>query len=160
MKQGVYEHIISQEIKDKIIEAEQSGLVCIHQQVDEAESPQMLANYLAKVIRQKLEDTEKQQDRVDLINRIMEDVGLIEGKKIIKHKELLTEVLSQQQAVMQSESRTQTIRPISGFRVSGYFRLQPYADGSKRLIWINEFVRHGYHRKALIDRAKEGEEFI
>lgn len=46
------------------------------------------------------------------------------------------------------------------FLVSGHFRLQPYADGSKRLIWINEFVKHGYHRKALIDRAKEGEEFI
>ena len=46
------------------------------------------------------------------------------------------------------------------FIVSGHFRLQPYGDGRRRLIWINEFIKHGYHRKALIERAKEGEEFI
>ncbi len=46
------------------------------------------------------------------------------------------------------------------FTVSGHFRLQPYGDGSKRLIWINEFVKHGYHRKALIEKFKEGEEYI
>ena len=46
------------------------------------------------------------------------------------------------------------------FIVSGHFRLQPYGDGSRRLIWINEFKKHGYHRKALIERAGEGEEFI
>lgn len=46
------------------------------------------------------------------------------------------------------------------FVVSGHFRLQPYGDGSRRLIWINEFKKYGYHRKALIERADEGEEFI
>ena len=46
------------------------------------------------------------------------------------------------------------------FIVSGHFRLQPYGDGSKRLIWINEFKKHGYHRKALIEQAEEGKEFI
>lgn len=46
------------------------------------------------------------------------------------------------------------------FIVSGHFRLQPYGDGSKRLIWINEYKKYGYHRKALIERAEEGEEFI
>ncbi len=43
------------------------------------------------------------------------------------------------------------------FNVSGHFRLQPYGDGSRRLIFINEFVKHGYHRKALIDKVKDGE---
>lgn len=43
------------------------------------------------------------------------------------------------------------------FNVSGHFRLQPYGDGSRRLIYINEFVKHGYHRKALIDKVKDGE---
>ena len=32
------------------------------------------------------------------------------------------------------------------FQVSGHFRLQPYGDGSRRLIWINEFTKNGYHR--------------
>ena len=43
------------------------------------------------------------------------------------------------------------------FKVSGHFRLQPYSDGSRKLIFINEFVKHGYHRKALIDKVKDGD---
>lgn len=46
------------------------------------------------------------------------------------------------------------------FIVSGHFRLQPYGDGTKKLIWINEFKKHGYHRKALIEKANEGEDFL
>ena len=43
------------------------------------------------------------------------------------------------------------------FNVCGHFRLQPYSDGSRKLIYINEFVKHGYHRKASIDKVKDGE---
>ena len=43
------------------------------------------------------------------------------------------------------------------FLVSGHFRLQPYGDGSRKLIWINEFTKNGYHRKATIDKVKDGE---
>lgn len=45
----------------------------------------------------------------------------------------------------------------NSFQVSGHFRLQPYGDGSRKLIWINEFTKHGYHRKATIDKVKDGE---
>ena len=121
LKQGIYEHIINKETERDIKQAEQSGLVCVQQQIDTAESPQMLANYLANIIRQKLEDTEEQQDRVNLINRIMIDAGLIDDKQIAKPADLLAEVMSQQQATLQRESNTQTVRPISGFRVSNLF---------------------------------------
>lgn len=43
------------------------------------------------------------------------------------------------------------------FLVSGHFRLQPYGDGTRRLIWINEFTKSGYHRKATIDKVKDGD---
>lgn len=121
LKQGIYEHIINQETDRKIQEAEQSGLVCVQQPIDGAESPQMLANYLANAIRQKLEDTEEQQDRVNLINRIMIDAGLLDDKQIVKPADLLAEVMTQQQSALQNQSNTQTIRPISGFRVSNLF---------------------------------------
>ena len=121
LKQGIYEHIINQETDRKMQEAEQSGLVCVQQPIDGAESPQMLANYLANAIRQKLEDTEEQQDRVNLINRIMIDAGLLDDKQIVKPADLLTEVMTQQQSALQNQSNTQTIRPISGFRVSNLF---------------------------------------
>lgn len=121
LKQGIYEHIINQETDRKMQEAEQSGLVCVQQPIDGAESPQMLANYLANAIRQKLEDTEEQQDRVNLINRIMVDAGLLDDKQIVKPVDLLAEVMTQQQSALQNQSNTQTIRPISGFRVSNLF---------------------------------------
>lgn len=121
LKQGIYEHIINQETDRKMQEAEQSGLVCVQQPIDDAESPQMLVNYLANAIRQKLEDTEEQQDRVNLINRIMIDAGLLDDKQILKPADLLSEVMTQQQSVLQNQSNTQTIRPISGFRVSNLF---------------------------------------
>ena len=121
LKQGIYEHIINQETDSKMQEAEQSGLVCVQQPIDGAESPQMLANYLANAIRQKLEDTEEQQDRVNLINRIMVDAGLLDDKQIVKPADLLAEVITKQQSVLQNQSNTQTIRPISGFRVSNLF---------------------------------------
>lgn len=121
LKQGIYEHIINQETDRRMQEAEQSGLVCVQQPIDDAESPQILANYLANAIRQKLEDTEEQQDRVNLINRIMVDVGLLDDKQIVKPADLLAEVMTQQQSALQNQSYTQTIRPISGFRVSNLF---------------------------------------
>lgn len=121
LKQGIYEHIINQETDRKMQESEQSGLVCVQQPIDGAESPQMLANYLANAIRQKLEDTEEQQDRVNLINRIMIDAGLLDDKQIVKPADLLAEVMTQQQSALQNQSNTQTIRPISGFRVSNLF---------------------------------------
>ncbi|MBQ2386073.1 MAG: DUF3427 domain-containing protein [Bacteroidales bacterium] len=121
LKQGIYEHIINQETDRKMQEAEQSGLVCVQQPIDAAESPQILANYLANAIRQKLEDTEEQQDRVNLINRIMIDVGLLDDKQIVMPADLLAEVITQQQSALQNQSNTYTIRPISGFRVSNLF---------------------------------------
>ena len=121
LKQGIYEHIINQKTELDIQQAEQSGLVCVQQPIDDAESPQMLANYLANAIRQKLEDTEEQQDRVNLINRIMIGAGLLDDKQIVKPTDLLAEVMTQQQSALQNQSNTQTIRPISGFRVSNLF---------------------------------------
>ena len=43
------------------------------------------------------------------------------------------------------------------FQVSGHFRLQPDGDGTKKLIWINEYTKNGYHRKATIEKVKNGE---
>lgn len=121
LKKGIYEHIINRETERNINNTEESGLICIKQSIDDAESPHILADYLAKAIRQKLEDTKEQQDRVNLINRIMIDAGLIEDKEIVKPSELLAEVISQQQSALQNESNSQTVRPISGFRVSNLF---------------------------------------
>lgn len=121
LKKGIYEHIINQETEKNINDSEQAGLVCLKQTIDKAESPQMLADYLAHSIRQKLEDIEEQQDRVKLVNQIMIQAGLIYEQQIAESSDLLAEVMSQEQAAMQTESRTETVRPVSGFRVSNLF---------------------------------------
>ena len=121
LQKGIYEHIINQETEHKRQDAEESGVICLQQKIDKAESPQILANYLANAIRQKLEDIEEQQDRVKFINRIMMDAGLINVKQIVKPTELLSVVITKLQAAFQQNSNTQTARPISGFRVSNLF---------------------------------------
>ena len=135
LKKGVYEHIINQETEKQINDSEEAGLVCLKQPVDDAESPQILANYLAKAICQKLEDTEAQQDRVKIINRIMIDAGLMDDKQITTPSDLLVEVMSQEQALMQAESNSKTVRPVSGFRVSNLF------TGGSSTISLGEEIR-------------------
>lgn len=43
-----------------------------------------------------------------------------------------------------------------GFKVRGHFRLQPYGEkrGKVRLIWIEEFEKQGYNRKATVETQK------
>lgn len=135
LKKGIYEQVINQETEKKISEAEQNGLKCLQQPIDEAESPQILANYLAKAIRQKLEDIEKQQDRVNLVNEILANAELIEDKVITKPSELLSEVMSNNQFLLQEESESKTIRPISGLRVSSLF------TGGNSAISLGEEIR-------------------
>ena len=135
LKKGIYEQVINQETEKKISEAEQNGLKCLQQPIDEAESPQILANYLAKAIRQKLEDIEKQQDRVNLVNQILANAELIEDKVITKPSDLLSEVMSNNQFLLQEESESKTVRPISGLRVSSLF------TGGNSAISLGEEIR-------------------
>ena len=50
---------------------------------------------------------------------------------------------------------TEIIRT-TGFEVRGHWRLQPYANGEKKLIFIHPFMKHGYHRKAMLQAEQEG----
>ena len=121
LKKGIYEHIINKETRGEIKQSEAENLVCLKNNIDTAESPQILADYLAKVIRNKLEEIEDQQDRVNMINKILSEAGLLEEMQIVDYENLLTEVMTHQQYLFQNQSRSQTIRPMSGFRVSNLF---------------------------------------
>lgn len=101
--------------------AETENLVCVREEIDNTEAPQMLADYLAKAIRQKLQETEDLQDRMAIINRILTEYGLIEDVQITDTSNLLMEVMTQEKNLLQQNSRSETIRPQSGFRVSNLF---------------------------------------
>ncbi|GAK36378.1 helicase [Bacteroides graminisolvens DSM 19988 = JCM 15093] len=121
LKKGIYEHIINEETERNIQKTEQQDMVCVRKNIDTAESPQMLANYLAQIIREKLEDTDSQQERINLVNNILQEAGLVKDMQIVEPSHLLAEVMSKQQNVLQTESHTETVRPLSGFRVSNLF---------------------------------------
>ena len=122
LEKGIYENIINEELRERIDSTESNDLVCLRSEVDSAESSQMLADYLAKVIKSGLERVENYKDRVELANRVLEKAGLLdEGIKIVDSEKVLTQVMTQQQFAMQQQAKTETIRPLSGFRVSNLF---------------------------------------
>ncbi len=120
LKKGIYEKIIDIETNKDIIEAEENNLYCVREEMDSAESPKILADYLSDVIRKRLEDLEESQDRISIINNIFKCCG-IDDTEIVDKKNLLMEVMKNQDFLMQNQARTKTIRPISGFRVSSLF---------------------------------------
>ena len=135
LKKGVYENIINRQLEDEIADTEKGNLNCNIQNVDCAESPQQLAQYLAKILRHKLEDTEDQCDRIKLVNNILYQAGISDDFLITKPTNLLTEVISNEQAIIQKQSKSSTPRPLSGFCVSNLF------TGGNSKISLGEEIR-------------------
>ena len=77
LKKGIYENIISQEVERDIHAVESQQMVCIREQIDNAESSKILADYLSKAIRLKLEETENLHDRMTMVNKILSEYGLM-----------------------------------------------------------------------------------
>lgn len=119
LKEGIYENVINQAVEQDILDTEASGFVCATQPLDAAESPKLLADYLAKAIKQRLEDVETAQERVDIVNGIIKSAGLEDSDCIARPEDLLSEVMTSQRAVLQDNNPT--VRPVSGLRVSNLF---------------------------------------
>ena len=135
LKKGIYENIISQEVERDIHIAESQQMVCIREQIDNAESPKILADYLSKAIRQKLEETENLHDRMTMVNKILSEYGLMDDIQISDTSNLLMEVMTQQKNLLQKSSHSETLRPQSGFRVSNLF------TGGSSVLSLGEEIR-------------------
>lgn len=83
------------------------------------------------------------------IKTIIQKEVIKNKKKIIKKDEGLSYF------TFDSKWYTELIND-NDFKVSGHFRLQHYSNGKQKLIWINEYTKHGYHRQASIEKYKEG----
>ena len=84
------------------------------------------------------------------------EIEVIEAEQRTKKPRLLPEdvhnFLGLRFQVLDSSWYT-TICRDTGFLVNGHFRLQPYKDRgvwSRKLIYINAYAKHGYHRQARI----------
>lgn len=90
------------------------------------------------------------------------DIELIAKKKTLRKSHILGEKVNNFMGidvqVLDSRWFT-TICRDEGFLVSGHLRLQPYKDEhgewTRKLIYINPYAKHGYHRLAPIVNLKE-----
>ena len=119
---GIYENLISNETADQIEELTERNLVADRQIIDEAESPKLLSEYIAGVICKKLEDKNMTtEERVDLVNQILTEAGVSNDDIICDTEHLLSEVMTTQEKESKKITEKETIRPLSGFRVSNLF---------------------------------------
>ena len=121
LKLGIYENIINKKTEQDIENTESQDYVCLREEMDGAEAPKILADYLAKLIQQKLKDTEDANDRLAIANRILSEYGLEPDESLINTSDLLTEVMTSHKHLLQTQSKSTSVRPESGFRVSNLF---------------------------------------
>lgn len=122
LTQGIYENLINKEISEDIRQAEANNMVCQRSDIDKAESPSMLAQYLSKVIRNKLDDDSlSNEQRVDFVNQILQLSQVEDNSQITDKDKFLSEVKSPLQQAKEIATGKQMDRPLSGFRVSNLF---------------------------------------
>lgn len=123
LKEGIYENLISNQVKNDIAETENVGFSCHKEKIDEAESAKLLADYLAETIRKRLEDDETSvEDKVDFVNQILKSAQTDNAEQIADATQLLSAVVSaQKEAQLQVTTKKNIVKPLSGFRVSNLF---------------------------------------
>lgn len=120
LNKGVYEHIITQDLKKDMSETEAQGLLCLEENVDEAESPSLIAEYIGNLVKKRLEDGLSPEERTSVANHIIELLS-DDDDKIANDKNLLAEVIDAQESATRKATKKSAIRPLSGFRVSNLF---------------------------------------
>ena len=77
--EGVYENLITNNLKHDIEQTQNKGLACKKEFIDEAESPSMLAEHVHKILINRLSDEQlSTEERVNFVNRFLKNL-----KKII-----------------------------------------------------------------------------
>lgn len=120
LNKGVYEHLITNELKKDMNETMAQGLLCKEDKVDDAESPSMLADYIGKLVKRRLAEDLSAEERTGVANKIIELLS-DDDDKIANDKQILAEVIDAQENALRSATKQTSIRPLSGFRVSNLF---------------------------------------
>jgi len=87
-----------------------------------------------------------------ITEKIIVNAGKGKRKAIIGGEKIITDIQNDIEVIDSSWFRT--IIHNGDFEVSGHFRLQPCGKAlqDKKLIWIRDFVKHGYKRIAKIEK--------
>lgn len=86
--EGAYENLITDGVRQDMLDASKIGMVCKLEDIDSAESPNMLTEHLSKLIRNRLSDENlSAEERADFANRLIDFLGEGKEEKIIDEKE-------------------------------------------------------------------------
>lgn len=120
--EGTYENLITDGVRQDMLDASKIGMVCKLEDIDSAESPNMLTEHLSKLIRNRLSDENlSAEERADFANRLIDFLGEGKEEKIVDEKRKLSAVVSQQEEARLKATNSTLVRPLTGFRVSNLF---------------------------------------
>ena len=137
LEEGSYENIITNELQQDMNLAADNGFVCRKEEIDDAESPSMLTEHISKLIRNRLAaDDLSAEERADFVNRLIDFLGEDAEEKIADKKEMLAAVVSKQKEASLRATKTDIMRPLSGFRTSSLF-----TGGNSNIPLSSEVIR-------------------
>ena len=120
--EGAYENLITDGVRQDMLDASKIGMVCKLEDIDSAESPNMLTEHLSKLIRNRLSDENlSAEERADFANRLIDFLGEGKEEKIVDEKRKLSAVVSQHEEARLKATNSTLVRPLTGFRVSNLF---------------------------------------
>lgn len=120
--EGTYENLITDGLRQDMLDASKIGMVCKQEDIDSAESPNMLTEHLSKLIRNRLSDENlSAEERADFANRLIDFLGEGKEEKIVDEKRKLSAVVSQHEEARLKATNSTLVRPLTGFRVSNLF---------------------------------------
>lgn len=122
LQEGAYENLITEELQTDMRETECDGLVCKRDEIDDAESPSMLAEHIGRIVNNRLSDENlSAEERVAFVNRLIDFIGEQEEDRVVKDREMLSAVVSKQEDARLRATNQNLVRPLTGFRVSSLF---------------------------------------
>ena len=122
LQEGAYENLITEELQTDMRETECDGLVCKRDEIDDAESPSMLAEHIGRIVSNRLSDENlSAEERVAFVNRLIDFIGEQKEDRVVKDREMLSAVVSKQEEARLRATNQNLVRPLTGFRVSSLF---------------------------------------
>lgn len=87
LTEGTYENLITDGLKQDMLETSGEGLVCKKEDIDGAESPNMMAEHLNRIIRNRLSDENlTAEERASFVNRLIDFLGEDNKEKLADEK--------------------------------------------------------------------------
>lgn len=120
--EGTYENLITDGLKREMLTSSEKGLICKQEDIDGAESPNMLTEHLSRIIRNRLSDENlTTEERAAFANRLIDFLGEEKEEKVVDDKQMLAAVVSRQEEARLKATNGTLVRPLTGFRVSNLF---------------------------------------